>query len=136
MTRMFNKNDVERLRRTLGVPYEEADALLRRAGGDPEKARRLYISENSVVVEPDRVEDGPRSAFEEARETLAGILKTVFSARIRIVREGDLVAAVPLIIAMLAMLAAPHLTFGSVAVMLFLGCRFTVSSRPRVRIVL
>ena len=126
MARQFTKNDTERLRRDLGISFEEAEALMRRAGGDARRARSLYIEEHSVVVEPAHVEDGPASFLEAARETLQNLLRAVRSARIRITRDGETLAAVPMIVVMLAIIAMPPLTFSSVAVMLFLRFRFSV----------
>lgn len=135
MARRFHKTDVEHLRRLLGVTQEEADALLRRTGGDVQKARKLYIHENGVFVEPLKIEDGPRFSVESLLESLMDIMKSIGSIRVRIVHGGDPLAALPLVVVMLAMLASPRLTFGSIAVMLFLNCRFTIVGQPKTNIV-
>lgn len=135
MARQFTKNDTERLRRELGISFEEAEALLRRVGGDAKRARKLYVEEHSVVVEPDAVADGPSSALENAREALMNFLRAVRSARIHITRDGEALAALPAVLVMLAMLTMPALTFGSVIVMLFLRFRFSVEGRSWRRVV-
>lgn len=135
MVRRFHKTDAEHLRRILGITQEEADALLRRTGGDVQKARRLYIQENGVFVDPVKIEDYPRLSVENVLETLMNAVKLVGSIRVRIVHNGDFVAALPLVVVLLAMLASPRLTFGSIAVMLFLNCRFTISGQPKTNVV-
>lgn len=132
MNRLFRQNDIQRLCRDFGITPEEAASLLARVDGDPAKAAKLCAQERSVaVVEPEKVEDGPDSAFGAAWETLHGIFRKIRSARVRITRGNADVAEISLILALLAMLAAPHLMFGSVAVMFFLGFRFSVDGKAR-----
>lgn len=125
---MFHYSDtdrgVSRLMRELNITGEEAESLLRRTGFRADEARRLYIREHGVLVEPEKVEDGSRPARGQAEEMLKRLWRRLCSGRIRVMRGEETLASVPVLLALLALLAAPHLTFASVAVMLFMRCRF------------
>ena len=135
MARIFTVDDVQRLARELGVEYDEAVSLLRRADGDYRKAVRLHQDQRSVFVEPERIEEGRRPAADRAAEILKNIWSGVRSARLRVSRNGSLLMAIPLIVIMLALIAAPHLTIGTLLVMLFLRCRFEVRAGGAARMV-